>query len=211
MVSLDGGLVLQPTRAEHAPGLERLQEVVFPTLAPSQRFLAAHYLKHIELFPEGQFVVTDGDQVVGMTSTLRLDFDLDHPDHSFDEVIAGGWLTTHQPEGRWLYGVDIGTHPDYRRRGIARALYRARHQAVRDLGLEGQVTVGMLSGYGARRQDTTIDEYYQGLVDGRWEDPTVTAQLRVGFELRGLVRDYLDDPVCDGCGACLVLPAAREV
>jgi GNAT superfamily N-acetyltransferase len=208
---LPGGIVIVSTRLELAERLAELQDIVFPTLAPSQRFRAEHYRKHVELFPEGQFAALDGDRVVGMTSTIRMDFDFEHPDHTFDEVIAGGFLTTHDPDGAWLYGADIGTHPEYRRRGIARALYGARHGTVRSLGLAGQVTVGMLSGYGARRDEMSIDEYYARVVAGELTDPTVSAQLRVGFELRGLVRDYLDDPVCDGCGATLVLPAEKDV
>ena len=45
--------------------MEALQRVVFPTLADEQRFKAAHYLKHIELFPEGQFVGLDDERVGG--------------------------------------------------------------------------------------------------------------------------------------------------
>src|SRR5687768_11082344 len=125
---LPGGLVVVSTRDEHAEQLEELQNICFPTLAPEQRFKAPHYRKHIELFPEGQFAVLDGDvldggRVVGMTSTIRLDFDFEHPGHDFDDIIQGGWMTSHQPGGAWLYGADIGTHPEYRRRGIAKALY----------------------------------------------------------------------------------------
>jgi GNAT superfamily N-acetyltransferase len=206
-----GGLVVRPTAAEHAEQLAELQRVVFPTLAPEQRFEARHYLKHLELFPDGQFCVIDGERVVGMTSTVRMDFDFADPHHTFAEIIQGGWLTSHQPAGRWLYGADIGAHPDYRRRGIARALYAARHETVRALALEGQVTVGMPSGYGAVKQQVTAEAYYAELVAGSRVDPTITAQLRIGFELRGLIADYIDDPVCDHYGIVLVLPASREV
>lgn len=205
------GLRVVSTGPEHAEQLEALQETVFPTLAPEQRFRAAHYRKHVELFPEGQFVVLAGDRVVGMTSTIRYAFDFEHPDHTFADMIEGGWLTSHQPDGPWLYGADIGTHPEFRRRGIARALYAARQDTVHRLGLRGQVTVGMLSGYGDRKAEMSIEEYYRRLAAGELSDPTVSAQLKVGFELRGLVRDYLDDPVCDNCGATLVLDAAKEV
>ena len=199
-----------PTGPEHAAQLEALQRTCFPTLAEAERFTAAHYLKHIALFPEGQWVAVDGDSVIGMTSALRLDFDLDHPDHTFAEIIQGGWLTSHQPEGRWLYGVDIGTHPDHRGRGVARALYAARHAVVRTLGLEGQVTVGMLRGYAAHR-DMSIEAYHAAVCSGARSDPTVSMQMHVGFRPRGLVRGYLDDPVCDGCGVLLVLPAHHDV
>src|SRR3989442_1429982 len=65
------GLVIMQTRPEHAPQLEELQRVCFPTLADAERFKAAHYRKHIELFADGQFVALDGDRVVGATTTLR--------------------------------------------------------------------------------------------------------------------------------------------
>ena len=199
------------TQQEHAAQLGELQKIVFPTLAPEQRFEARHYLRHIELFPEGQFCVVDGDRVVGMTSTIRLTFDFDHPDHTFADIIQGGWLTAHEPDGRWLYGADIGVHPEYRRRGIARMLYRARHETVRRLGLAGQVTVGMPSGYGAVKDQMSARQYYDELVAGTRSDPTISAQRRLGFELRSLVESYIDDPVCDRYGIVLVLPADREV
>jgi GNAT superfamily N-acetyltransferase len=209
--SFGNGLVITRTRPEFAEQLGELQKIIFPTLAPEERFEARHYRKHIELFPEGQLVVLDGERVAGSTSTIRYDFDFDKPGHRFADIIEGGWLTSHQPTGTWLYGADIGTHPDYRRRGVARALYAARHEVVRDFGLRGQVTVGMPSGYGAVKHEIRADDYYAELVAGTRSDPTISAQQAIGFELRGLLRNYLDDPVCDGYGVVLVLPAERDV
>jgi len=156
---LKSGVVITSTRPEHAAPLEALQELCFPTLAPEQRFLAAHYRKHLELFPEGQFVALDGDGVVGGTSTCRLHFDFSHVGHTFDDVIQGGWLTSHEPDGDWLYGADISVHPDHRGRGLARGLYAARQDTVRRLGLKGQVTAGMMRGYGAVKDRMSAEEY----------------------------------------------------
>ena len=149
VASCPNGLVIASARPEHAEQLEHLQMVVFPTLADEERFKARHYRKHIELFPEGQFVGLDGDRVVAATATIRLHFDFDHVTHTFAEIIQGGWLTSHEPDGDWLYGADIGVDPAYRGRGLAQALYAARQELVWALGLKGQVTAGMMSGYGA--------------------------------------------------------------
>lgn len=211
---LGGGLAVCRTGPEHAEALEELQRIVFPTLATEERFHAPHYRRHLELFPEGQLCVVDGGaggRVVGMTSTIRMDFDFEHPGHTFGDVIQGGWLTSHQPAGAWLYGADMGVHPDYRGRGIARALYAARHELVRRLGLLGQLTVGMPSGYGAVKGELPAERYYAELVSGARKDPTISAQLRIGFTPRGLIPGYIQDPVCDGYGVVLVLPAEREV
>jgi len=208
---LPNGLVIASARAEHAAQLEALQRVVFPTLADEERFKTAHYLKHLDLFPAGQFVGLDGERVVAATTTIRLHFDFTDRSHTFADIIQGGWLTSHQPDGEWLYGADIGVHPDYRGMGLAQALYAARQELVWTLGLEGQVTAGMMSGYGAVKDRMSAEEYYEGLVAGRINDPTLSMQRRVGFEFRGLLKDYLQDPVCDNYSVLIVLDAAREV
>ena len=199
------------TRPEHAEALEELQRVCFPTLADDERFKARHYRKHVELFEDGQFVALDGERVVGATSTIRLPFDFEHVGHTFGEIIEGGWLTSHDPAGDWLYGADIGVHPDYRGRGLAAALYAARQEVVWRLGLRGQVTGGMLRGYGAVKDTVSAEDYYADVVAGRRTDPTLSMQLGVGFEPRALLKDYLNDPVSDNYSALLVLDTAKDL
>jgi len=205
------GLAVVPTRFKHAAALAELQKIVFPTLAPAERFTEANYRKHVSVFADGQWCVLANHRVVGATSTIRLDFDFDHPGHRFADIIRGGTLTSHQPRGRWLYGADVGVHPAFRGRGIARALYAIRQLVVRELGLEGQVTVGMPSGYGAVKREISAEAYYAELVAGTRRDPTISAQLAIGFKPRGLLANYLDDPVCDGYGVVLALPASRDI
>jgi GNAT superfamily N-acetyltransferase len=199
-------LELRRTGPEHAERLAELQRIVFPTLAPEQRFAAEHYRHHVAMFPDGQYCVLDGDRVVGMTSTIRVGAEVADADHTFAEVIQGGWLTSHRPDGEWLYGADVGTHPDYRRRGIARMLYRARTDTVHRLGLVGQVTVGMPSGYGAVKDQIGARDYVDQVIAGTRFDPTLSVQLKIGFTARRLIAGYIDDPVCAGYGVVLVLP-----
>ncbi len=208
---LPDGLVVLNARPEHAGQLEELQRICFPTLRDEERFRAVHFLKHQELFAAGQLVALDGDRVVGATATVRLHFDPAHVDHTFADIIQGGWLTSHDPTGAWLYGADLSTHPDYRGRGIARALYAARQELVWRLRLEGQVTAGMLAGYGAVKATTPVETYYAGVVAGEIRDPTISMQIATGFEPRGLLANYLSDPVCDNYAVLLILPAEKQV
>ena len=205
------GLVVAHARPEHAEQLENLQRICFPTLADAERFKAPHYRKHMELFDAGQFVVLDGDTVVGAATTLRLDFDFDHIDHTFAEIIQGGWLTSHQPSGGWLYGADISVHPEYRARGLATAMYAARQEVVWKLGLRGQVTAGMMPGFSAVKGKMSAREYYEAVVSGRIKDPTLSMQMNVGFEPRALLAGYISDPVCDNYSVLLVLPSEKSV
>lgn len=207
---LPNGLVLQNTAPQHVAQLEGLQRIIFPTLAESEQLKAVHYLRHIQLFGEGQFVITDtGNKVVAMTTTMRMDFDFLHTQHSFTETIAGGWLTNHNPNGEWLYGLDIGVLPTYRGLGLARALYSTRQKLARRLGLKGQLTVGMMSGYGAVMDQISADEYYHQLLAGKRNDPTLSKQIKLGFEPVALIPQYLNDPVCGNYGVLLRLDVDR--
>ncbi|MDH5234234.1 MAG: GNAT family N-acetyltransferase [Gemmatimonadota bacterium] len=203
--------MIASTRAGHADALEEAQLAIFPTLEATERFNAAHYRRHVTLFPEGQFVALDGDRVVGATSTIRRHFDFAHANHTFDEIIQGGWLTSHEPDGDWLYGADLGVIPAYRGRGLARALYAARQELVWSLGLKGQLSAGMMSGYGARKHEMTAEAYFEGLRDGTINDPTISMQQRIGFEVRQLLPNHLHDPVCDDYSVLIVLDAGTDV
>jgi len=208
---LADGLVIAHARPEHAEQLEELQRISFPTLAEEERFKSRHYRKHMELFDEGQIVALDGERVVGATATVRLNFDFAHVNHTFGEIIQGGWLTSHQREGDWLYGADISVHPGYRGRGIATALYAARQEVVWRLGLKGQVTAGMIPGFSKVKGQMTAEQYYDAVLAGRMRDSTLSMQMGTGFEPRGLLENYLNDPVCDNYSVLLVLDAAKEV
>ena len=208
---LPGGLVVLSTRNEHAEQLEELQRICFPTLDDSERFKAAHYRKHVELFPDGQFAIVDGDRVVGSTTTLRLHFDFEHINHTFADIIQGGWLTSHEPTGDWLYGADVGVDPAYRGRGLATALYAARQETVWRLGLKGQVTAGMIRDYGAIKDRLSPELYYADVIAGRRRDSTLSMQLGIGFEPRALLANYLNDPASDNYSVLLVLDAKKDV
>ena len=205
------GTVIRHMQPEDAAELEALQKIVFPTLDEDELILAVHYLRHLELFPKGQFVITDNDKVIGMTTTMRSNFDFNHYQHTFKETIAGGWLTNHDPTGDWLYGLDVGVHPNYRGQGLARILYRARHQVARELGLRGQVTVGMMNGYGAVADQITGEQYYQELLAGKRTDPTITPQMKVGFEPIALIPDYLNDLTCGNYGVLIKIDIDKEI
>jgi hypothetical protein len=208
---LTNGLVVQQMQAKHVQQLEELQKIVFPTLAADELINAQHYVKHLEIFPEGQFVITDKDSVIGMTSTMRSRFDFTDYHHTFKETIAGGWMTNHNPGGDWLYGLDIGVHPGYRGMGLARILYRARHNIARQLKLKGQITVGMMSGYGAVSHDMSGEAYYKELVAGKRFDPTISTQMKIGFEPVALIPDYVNDPVCGNYGVLIKLDIEKNI
>ncbi|MGQ9908084.1 MAG: GNAT family N-acetyltransferase [Candidatus Flexifilum sp.] len=195
------------TQEKHIEALARLQRLVFPTLDDSELFTEAKYRKHLELFPEGQFVAilhTEGrDIVIGATSTFRTNFDFEHTQHRFIEAIAHGWLTNHDPNGEWLYGADVSVHPNYRGLRIGRRLYDARHRLVRQLNLRGEIAGALMPNY-VHNTHLTIAQYVLHVWQGKIHDPTLSMQIRNGFKPRGILYDHISDPRSNNAAALIV-------
>jgi len=190
---------------EMVEDLEVIQRTSFPTLSESEIITAAHYKAHIGRFPEGQFaVVTSGGRVVGCSTDFRTDFDFDHIEHRYIDAVDHNWLGNHDPAGDWLYGADIGVLPEYRGRGIARLLYRARHDLVRRLGLKGHIAGSMLRGYGMWKDQMAVDRYVAGVIAGRLVDPALSVHLKCGFRVHGIIQNYVTDSSCDHKAALIV-------
>ncbi|MBK7896941.1 MAG: GNAT family N-acetyltransferase [Candidatus Promineifilaceae bacterium] len=191
-------------RPEFAPALADLQRACFPTLGEQELMKEKHFLKHCEIFPEGEFVVLVNGRVVALGSGFFYSFDFDDPRHTFHEIIAGGYYTNHEPDGDYYYGADISVHPDFRGRGIGRLLYNARKELVIQTNRKGIVAGGVLPGYPKYRGQLTIPEYVDKVVAGNLFDPTLTMQLRNGFQVKGLLKNYIDDSNSDNWAALIV-------
>ncbi len=185
--------------------LEAIQRASFPSLIEDEIMVAAHYVAQIERFPEGQFAVVNKEgTAVACSTDFRTTVDFDHFEHRYIEAVDNNWLGNHKPQGDWLYGADIGVHPDYRRRGLARMLYTARHNLIRQLNLRGHVAGGMLSGYGKYKDQMPVETYVEKLKTGELFDPTVSIQLKIGFTIHGIIQSYVADPSCDNKAAFIV-------
>ncbi len=205
---------IETARPEHAKALEELQRTCFPNLGAQELMTQAHFLEHQQRFPEGEFVALAADapdgtplpqeRVVGLGSGFLIDFDVQLPQHSFNEMIAGGTYANHDPDGAWYYGADISVHPDYRDQGLGRALYDARKDLVRRLGRKGIVAGGQLPGYPRHRDQMTLTEYVESVVAGTLTDPTLTFQLANGFEVYGLIDGYIEDEHTDDRASFIV-------
>ena len=203
--------LLRSMQADDAEQLGALQKVIFPNLSAGELITAEHYRNYVTAFAEGQLVILDGENVIATSCSMITDFDFNHYQHSFKETIGDGTLNNHNPKGEWLYQLDIGVHPNYRGRGLARELYSANHFIAKELGLKGQLTVGMLNGYGSVCNSVTAEEYYAELIAGKRNDPTVSVQMKIGFEPLGLIPNYLDDPTCGNYGVLLKLPVEKSI
>ncbi|MCY4145236.1 MAG: GNAT family N-acetyltransferase [Chloroflexi bacterium] len=204
---------IETIQPHHAVALAQLQRDCFPTLAESELMNERHFRRHCRLFPEGNFVALAGERVIGLGSGFLTDFDFDDAQHNFQEIIAGGWYSHHDPAGDWYYGGDISVHPDYRRRGVGSRLYAARKDIVQRLNRRGIVAGGLIPGFAAHKRAMSPQEYVDKVRQGQLRDSTLSFQLGRGFVVRGLLRDYIEDEASDNWATLIVWrnPAYRAV
>lgn len=197
-------IIIKTIRPEYAADLEQLQRDAFATLHEDELMVEAHFLKHCELFPEGNFVAFCGDRIVGLGSGFLIDFDFEDSAHTFQEIIAGGYYTNHDPEGAYYYGADISVHPDFRRRGIGTKLYEARKDIVRQLNRRGIVAGGLIPNYANYKKDMSPYDYVEQVVAGTLYDSTLSFQLKRGFKVRQLLENYIEDSASDNWSTLIV-------
>jgi GNAT superfamily N-acetyltransferase len=109
------------------------------------------------------------------------------------EDATGGWeLAGHDPLGDTLYGADISVHPDWRGKGVGRALYEARFDLVRRTSLARFGTACRLPGL--RASGMSAGRYCADVAGGLLVDRTLTPLLRYGLEYLGVIEGYMEDP-----------------
>jgi GNAT superfamily N-acetyltransferase len=147
-------------------------------------------LRHIEQFPEGIFIAETDGLMIGFAITMRTNRSPEEPALKWLDAIGGDFVTAHDPTGRWLYGVEFGVHPDYRKHGIGTRLYRTRFEFVKRLGLAGFYAGGMLQGYKDYYRQMTLQEYGRKVRAGEIIDPTLSMQIKRGFRPGQVIEDY---------------------
>jgi len=190
--------------AAMAPELERIELTCFPMANPDELLSEADIRAYAETFPEGYFVAMVDGRPVGMGAGIYLDFDFSNPQHTIAEITGEHQCGNHDPDGEWYYGTDITVLPEYRGRGIGRMLYEKRKGLVIRAGKRGIIAGGALPGYYEYKKTLPVDQYVARVVAGELRDPTLTFQMENGFQVRGLLENYLEDESDDGWAALIV-------
>jgi len=172
----------------------RLEAASFPGIPPDKYWKPEMLKAHIQKFPEGQFVADIDGWIVGSSTSLRVPLAKALKPHRWTEITGGGYLTTHDPSGDCIYGTEIMVHPDARRGGIAKRLYRMRQQLAADTNTRALLTGGRIPGYDKFAETMSATEYVKSVLKGDRTDRTLSAQLAAGFTVIGILPGYLTDP-----------------
>ncbi|MGD6942020.1 GNAT family N-acetyltransferase [Cytobacillus gottheilii] len=174
--------------------LIQIQAECFPPPFPSDLWWSEEQLKsHIHHFPEGALCIEVDGELAGSLTGLMINFDPDHPYHTWKEVTDHGYIKSHDPNGDTLYIVDISVKPKFRKLGLGKMLMEAMYHIVIQLNLKRLLGGGRMPGYHLLAEKLTPDEYIAEVVRGNYKDPVISFLLRCGRKPIAVCENYLED------------------
>lgn len=146
----------------------------------------------INYFPEGQFVAELNNKIIGYCASLRISSEFAFKDHDWREITGGGYCSTHNPRGEYLYGVEVFVDPDCRGLRVGQRFYNARKKLCKYYRLKGIVFAGRMPLLHKQLKKVgTVDKYIKGVKAKKIKDPVISFQLRQGFEVVKVLKGYL--------------------
>lgn len=174
--------------------LIQIQAESFPPPFPAELWWNREQLtNHVTLFPEGAICVEVEGVLAGSMTALLVDFDPEHPDHSWEEVTDNGYIRNHNPQGDTLYVVDICIRPSHRKLGLGQCMMQAMYELVVQRGLKRLLGGGRMPGYSRYADQWTPEQYLERIISGEVKDPVITFLLRCGRTPLKVVANYLED------------------
>ncbi len=190
-------ILIRRVEREDLAHLIELNKLAFPLMSEENVVWSERQLmNHLKVFPEGQLVAEINGSVVGAIASLIVATGPDpYRPHTYGGITDGGYFHNHDRTGDTLYGADVYVDPACQGMGVGGALYEARRRLCKKLNLRRILAGGRLSGFSAQHPELTAEEYIQKVNDGELWDDVLSFQLRHGFVVRGILRNYITDPM----------------
>ncbi|MBI2309975.1 GNAT family N-acetyltransferase [Candidatus Collierbacteria bacterium] len=114
--------------------IDRVEKNTWPIdwQAPKEKFQA-----RIKMFPAGVFGLSKNDKLVGVTTSMRINFDpnkINDYHKTWDEITGNGFIDTHEPDGNTLYVVSVGVQRESQGKGYGQQLVAKQFELAKSLG-----------------------------------------------------------------------------
>ncbi|MDZ7662660.1 bifunctional GNAT family N-acetyltransferase/carbon-nitrogen hydrolase family protein [Thiohalophilus sp.] len=186
-------LTVRNATNQDVPAIAALTDRVYNSSTGQSGYSEGSIRGQINNYPDGQFVVLVDDKVVGYCATFRIAGKVALRPHTWAEITGNGYASRHDPKGEWLYGMEVVVDSDYRGYRIGNRLYNERKKLCESLGLKGIVFAGRLPTLAKRiKRFGSVEEYVEQVKQKKLRDPVLSFQLRNGFEIIGIIKNYLD-------------------
>lgn len=199
--------IIRPRGAEDIAGVITLMKRIYSEPhGPEAVWPAETLLRHFETFPEGQLSILDGQgRLIADSTAMMVSAETALRPHRWSEITSHGTLASHDPNGDVFYGVDLAVDPEFQGMGLAHHLYAARIELAMRMGCRLFVAGARMPGYHLAADLLTPASYLALVERGLIFDPTLSKQLRLGFNARGLLPNYISDPESVNCAALITM------
>ncbi len=182
-------LVIRRAHLSDVTGILELTERAYKNMPPYPLDMLRGQINN---FPEGHFVAVLGEKIVGYCATIRISGDKALKPHTWKEITGGGFGTTHETDGDYLYGYEVCVDPEVRGYRIGQRLYNERKKLCQYMRLRGIVFAGRLPNLKKKIKEVkTPENYIDSVKNRKIKDSVLGFQLRNGFEIIGIFRNYL--------------------
>jgi predicted amidohydrolase len=184
----DHKLHLRQLRIDDYDDVRKIMDYVYPSMGGA--WTREQFEAMISRFPEGQLCIEDKGRVVAAALSLIIDSSAYGERHTYNQIVGDGTLKNHDPDGDYLYGIDVLVHPDYREMRLGRRLYDARKELCETLNLKGIIIGGRIPGYAKYADKMRPGRYVQMVKNREITDPVLSFQLSNDFHYKRVVPDY---------------------
>lgn len=182
-------LVIRTASIQDLEGISDLVDRVYPDMGSYPKDMLRGQINN---FPAGHFVAELGGQVVGYCATIRISQSRALSTHTWQEITGGGYATTHEEDGDFLYGYEICVDPKLRRYRIGQRFYNERKKLCKYLRLKGIAFAGRIPNLSKKiKESGSVENYIDQVRSKKIRDSVLGFQLRNGFEVLGVIKNYL--------------------
>lgn len=174
--------------------LIRIQQDCFPPPFPSELWWNEEQLiSHVTHFPEGTLCIEVDGLLVGSMTSLLVDFDPNHPIHTWEDITDNGYIRTHNPNGDTLYIVDLCVSPAYRSLGLGKWLMLSMYEIVIEQKRVRLLGGSLMPNYHHHAEQLTPEAYIEAVLRGEIHDQVISFLLHCGRIPLQVVPHYLED------------------
>lgn len=189
--SVDHRLNLRNIVVSDYDEIKKIMDLLYPDMGgawPEKKFR-----RQLSTFPNGQICIEDNGRVVAAAFSLVVDYDKFGDRHTYDQITGNAWLTTHDPNGDVLYGMEVVVLPEYQGMRLGRRLYEARKELCQSLNLKSIVAGGRIPNYENHAKEMSPQKYIEMVKKKEIYDPILTFQLSNDFEVKRVLKNYLPE------------------